>query len=97
MDLVEDNQLPRQVSRAMGEEFAKQMNAQFFETSSKVNKNVAEVFHHIGTSLQARRQLQPSSPSKAPPISSTTVELEASAAPPASGMRVVDWLIGCIL
>ena len=90
VDLVEDNQLPRQVSCAAGEEFAKQMNAQFFETSSKNNTNVTEVFNYIGTCVQSRRQLQPSSPSRTVTTTpSSTVELDASPQSKSGGMGVI--------
>lgn len=50
-DLVEENPEMRQVSIPEARQFAKSLNAAFFETSARSNVNVEEVFNHIGFTI----------------------------------------------
>lgn len=76
LDLIEESNIPRRVTRAEAEKFAETLGASYFESSSKTNYNVTEVFDHIGHILQKRRGDAPA----APTTRSSTVELSGDGA-----------------
>ena len=47
-DLVAENPEMRQVSEKEARDFSARLNAEFFETSARMNINIIEVFDHIG-------------------------------------------------